>query len=172
MAFPEIAPLCTVINVNQIPVIVVVPTPSTKTQERMPAKVSQASVRTVFLPVTRSSSTYTTILNLSKPTSTATNDDGSSNGSGLSKNSIGAIIGSILGFIVIILLVYCCCVRQAEYNVYEDSLSDNLPPSSTRPQKFKAPGSFLQSNVHLRRNEEGAFEYQRPPQRREAVLMH
>lgn len=72
-------------------------------------------------PVTTTFVTLTT-LTLSKPTPTA-NSSRHQAGSGLSPSAIGAIVGSLLGFILLLALIYYCCFSTPD----DDSEIEDTP---------------------------------------------
>ena len=73
-------------------------------------------------PITTTFVTLTT-LTLSKPTPTSTPNSHHRDHSGLSPSAIGAIVGSILGSIVLIALIYYCCYSTRD----EDSEAEDRP---------------------------------------------
>ena len=95
---------------------------------------SSAEVHTVTLPYARSSATYTTVLRLEKATPTSQPTPHSR----LSASSIGAIVGSILGSIVLLLLIYYCCLPRDSgdgYSTSNSEYSDSPPPRKRPPPK-------------------------------------
>ena len=89
---------------------------------------------TATVPLFRSSSTSTTVIELSKPAPTT--PPAHHHKSGLSPSSIGAIVGSILGALVLLVLIYFCCFRQSND---EDYYSDDQLSDSPRPRKPPSP---------------------------------
>ena len=121
-------------------------------------------VHTVTLPYARSSTTYTTVLRLEKATPTSQPHPHSR----LSASSIGAIVGSILGLIVLLLLIYYCCVPrdiQDDDTINSDS-ADSPPPRKPHPQR---PTGRLPE--HIRRTADNQLiQVRRPRQRHRAVM--
>ena len=117
---------------------------------------SSTEVHTVTLPYARSSATYTTILRLEKATPTPHPNPHSR----LSASSIGAIVGSILGFILLLLLIYYCCLPRdsgEEYSIDSSDYSDSPPPRKRPPPK---PIGKLPENI--KRTDDGGYVQTRP----------
>ena len=123
---------------------------------------SSTEVHTVTLPYARSSATYTTILRLEKATPTSQPNPHS----GLSASSIGAIVGSILGFIALLLLIYYCCIPRDSgdgYSTSNSDYSDSPPPRKRPPPK---PTGKLPENI-IRKPDGGYIQTRKPrPQHR------
>ena len=111
-------------------------------------------VHTVTLPYVRSSTTYTTILDLQKATPTSQPKPSSQ----LSASSIGAIVGSILGAIVLLLLFYYCCIPRDSGDWYSSS---NSEPSDSPPPPQRKPTRRLPENI--RRTADGTYATVRKP---------
>ena len=117
---------------------------------------SSTEVHTVTLPYARSSATYTTIRRLEKATPTPHPNPHSR----LSASSIGAIVGSILGFILLLLLIYYCCLprdSREEYSTDSSDYSDSPPPRKRPPPK---PIGKLPENI--KRTDDGGYVQTRP----------
>lgn len=130
-----------------------------------PRAVLSTEVHTVTLPYARSSTTYTTVLRLEKATPTSQPHPHSR----LSASSIGAIVGSILGLIVLLLLIYCCCVprdSQDEYTSDSDS-ADSPPPRRPHPQR---PIGRLPE--HIKRTADNQLVQVRKPRQRHRAVMN
>jgi len=91
-----------------------------------PAAPTSVDAYTITQTLTRLESSFTTTfttlatVTLSKSAPTPLQSPDINSQSGLSPSAIGAIIGSILGFVALLALVYCCCVRTDDH-LYEHS---------------------------------------------------
>lgn len=81
-------------------------------------------------PVTTTFVTLTTLV-LSKPTPTSNQSPQARPKSGLSPSAIGAIVGSLLGFVLLIALIYFCCFSTP--NDEDDSVGRNPRPVRLGP---------------------------------------
>lgn len=117
-------------------------------------------------PVTRTATTITT-LTLSKPPPT---DIGashrSSNSAHLSPSAIGAIVGSILGFAILLILLFCCCRSSSEdhYSDSEDSSESVL--DAPGPPPAEVPTTSSGRRIQVSRTADGDIQYIRPLRRK------
>ena len=75
-------------------------------------------VLTVTIPYLRGT---TTVLNLQRVTPTSASVANPEHRGGLSDAAIGAIVGSLLGALVLGFLIYCCCFRTSVDDDSDDS---------------------------------------------------
>lgn len=93
-------------------------------------------------PVTTTFVTLTT-LTLSKPTPTSDQSPQARPKSGLSPSAIGAIVGSLLGFILLIALIYFCCFSTPN----DDSEPESDP--IRRPVRFGPDDDIEIADAHV-----------------------
>ncbi|KAL6720847.1 hypothetical protein ACLMJK_002772 [Lecanora helva] len=131
-------------------------------------------VLTVTLPYPRSSSTYTTVLRLEKGTPTPQSQQKSH--AGLSGSSIGAIVGSVLGALVLLLLIYFCCFRSSDSeDTLDDPSSDDFEAPrthSSRPHRTRPPPSKLPRLPDSVEKKGEEFRWTRQPRRRHQLPMN
>ncbi len=108
-------------------------------------------------PVTTTFITLTT-LTLSKPTPTSDQSPQARPKSGLSPSAIGAIVGSLLGFIVLIALVYICFFSTP--NDDDDSELEDAPRpvrGNTRPVRLGPEDDMELADAHVHQVEPVTF---------------
>ena len=120
----------------------------------------------VTVPYERSSSTYTTVIELQKPTPTPLPPH--HHNSGLSPSSVGAIVGSILGALVLLVLIYFCCFRRS---TDEDYYSDDQFSDSPPPRKPPSPSPPPRLPEKIEKRPEGMV-WTRPGRRRHRAPMN
>jgi len=93
--------------------------------------------------------TFTTLatVTLSKFLPTPTQDSQTQDQSGLSPSTIGAIVGSILGLIVLLALVYFCCARGGDDEPPED---DPDPYPHPGREKYQDQAQCASSSGEIR----------------------
>ena len=129
-----------------------------------PRAFPSTEVHTVTLPYARSSTTYTTVLRLEKATPTSQPHPHSR----LSASSIGAIVGSILGSIVLLLLIYYCCVPR---DLQDDDTSNSDFADSPPPRKPHPHRSTGRLPEHIRRTSDNQLiQVRRSRQRHRPVM--
>lgn len=146
--------------------------------------ITQTLTRISAPPITR---TFTTVTTLTLSKATPTGEEGSrarSHSHHLSPSQKGAIVGSILGFIVLLaLLCYCC--RPSREDIYSDSESSLEPARSRGPPVPIAGGVYHQPAVEkpknttrirhpsvVERTPEGYIQQIRPSRRRRKPPMN
>lgn len=125
-------------------------------------------VHTVTLPYARSSATYTTILRLEKATPTSHPNPHTQ----LSASSIGAIVGSILGSVLLLLLIYYCCLPRDNEEGYSISGSDFSDSPSPPPRERAPPKPIGKLPENIKRTPDGDYVQTRKPRPKHRAPMN
>ena len=133
--------------------------------------ITQTLTRLDAVPSTRTFTTATT-LTLSKPPATgSSNSHGSSGSPHLSPSAIGAIAGSILGFAIVLTLLYFCCRSPSEDDLsYSENLSEHNRYRSNKAGAEEPTRHRSHRPVVV--TAEGELAHARPPRRRRSPAMN